>query len=79
MQTLKDNHKNLTASMSYNFILFKLENSRSRTCWPFLIKVLLLLDRLVENKMFLKETANIKSEALSSVTKIQDEDCSKKN
>lgn len=54
LKSLKGKDPETKAELAFSTITMKLEGSESRKLWYYLIKNLIILDRCVEDKTFLK-------------------------
>ena len=54
---MKGNDKEISAEAAFQTIIKKIQSSDSKNKWNYLVKNLLIIDRLIDERCFLKEIA----------------------
>lgn len=61
MDTLAGNNAQTSAMFAFKVLVSKLETSESRKYWNYVIKNLVILDRAIDEGLFVKEISEIRN------------------
>ena len=59
MKTLKGKDHETKANIAYNLIIAKIQSSDSRGKWNYLVKNMIILDRMIEQKIFVHQVSEL--------------------
>ena len=59
MKTLKGTDHETKANVAYNLIIAKIQSSDSRGKWNYLMKNLIILDRMIEQRVFVHQLSEL--------------------
>ena len=70
--TLSGKDQETKASFAFGVIIAKLETSHSKIYWNYMVKNLIILDRAVEERLFLNDIAKLKIQEVENFQPLEE-------